>query len=160
MYHKNAKILFLGLDNAGKTTLLHVLKEGRVTVSTPTLHPSKSLSIMIVSHISFTLKCPTSYYLDQEELIIGKIRFKTFDLGGHETGETREVVYVATPCQQLVFGEVADKYLLLCLLSNESQLENCGATTLPQVLTESYLSWMRLTRKDFRRLKGSLMYVT
>ena len=87
LYHKNAKILFLGLDNAGKTTLLHVLKEGRVTVSTPTLHPSEM--------VSFTFhKCFLSQnwnYLwitsDQEELIIGKIRFKTFDLGGHETGQ-------------------------------------------------------------------------
>lgn len=25
--------------------------------------------------------------IDQDELIIGKIRFKTFDLGGHETGK-------------------------------------------------------------------------
>jgi len=56
---KRAKILFLGLDNAGKTTLLHMLKYGRVSVHSPTTQP----------------QC--------EEIVLNGLTLRAHDLGGH-----------------------------------------------------------------------------
>ncbi len=61
LYRKSAKILFLGLDNAGKTTLLRRMKDNIVGVYEPTFHPN------------------------YDTLVVGSVQFHTFDLGGHES---------------------------------------------------------------------------
>ena len=60
IWKKDAKIVFLGLDNAGKSTLVSLLKTGRVTQLDPTKHAHS------------------------EHITIGKVNINAFDLGGHE----------------------------------------------------------------------------
>jgi GTP-binding protein SAR1 len=59
LFKKKGKILFLGLDNAGKTTLLHMLKDNRLIASPPTFQPN------------------------MEEIMVGNMHLQAWDLGGH-----------------------------------------------------------------------------
>lgn len=60
LYQKHAKLLLLGLDNAGKTTLLHLLAQDVLADHAPTQRAAR------------------------EEVTVENIHFECFDLGGHE----------------------------------------------------------------------------
>ena len=60
LYKKSGNIIFLGLDNAGKTTLLRRLKDDRMVQLNPTVH----------AHV--------------EQLTLGQINITAIDIGGHK----------------------------------------------------------------------------
>jgi len=70
-WNKRGKILFLGLDNAGKSTLLHLLKYGKIAALEPTKMPQK------------------------EEIKIADVTLAAHDLGGHTAARQVWRTYMA-----------------------------------------------------------------
>ncbi|KAJ3425636.1 hypothetical protein M0813_27601 [Anaeramoeba flamelloides] len=85
IYKKSAKIVFLGLDNAGKTTLMHMLKDNIMQIHEPTLHPT------------------------MEEIEIENIKFNAFDLGGHKEARRLWRDYYTTVDAVVFIVDVADQ---------------------------------------------------
>ena len=71
-FKKDANIIFLGLDNAGKTTMLSMLQTGKFLNFDSTVHPHSA------------------------EVTIGNVNFKSYDLGGHKAARRTWSTYLET----------------------------------------------------------------
>ena len=85
LFEKKARVIFLGLDNAGKTTLLGRLKDDKLSVAQPTWHPHS------------------------EELRIKNLVLKAFDLGGHTMARTLWCEYGATADGIIYLVDASDR---------------------------------------------------
>lgn len=92
LFKKPASILFLGIDNAGKTTLVNILKKHKVEYYLPTKHSTK------------------------DEVQIGNLKAMVIDIGGHEPARVAWKDYFYSVDGIVFIVDVADdvRYAEVC----------------------------------------------
>ena len=81
---KTGKLVLLGLDNAGKTTLMHMLRDNILLQHMPTQKPT------------------------METFTMGRLTFNLFDLGGHTVAQRLWVDYCADAAGIVYLIDAAD----------------------------------------------------
>lgn len=85
LWRREATLVLVGLDNAGKTTLLHVLRDNTFIQHMPTQKPA------------------------METFAAGALTFKTFDLGGHQTAQRLWTEYAISADALVFLVDAADR---------------------------------------------------
>lgn len=130
IFLKKGKLLVLGLDNAGKSTLLTVLKQNEVVPTAPTHQPVT------------------------DEIKVGYMKLRAVDMGGHEIArrmwlqyshEADGVVYIVDACDRERFMEAAlelHKLLAASALPSYTPVLILGNKgDLPHAATQEELYW-------------------
>lgn len=108
--NKSAKILLLGLDNAGKTTLLHMLRDNKMVQHKPTRNPTS------------------------EEFVMDRISLRTYDLGGHKEARKLWKEYFQSVDAIVYIVDAADQSRL-----EESKIELDALLCDPELETVPFL---------------------
>jgi hypothetical protein len=85
-----------GLDNAGKTTLMHMLKDERLAQHQPTQYPTSEVTPLLSRAVAVGSTDRDCCF--PQELQIAGVNFKAFDLGGHEIARRVWKDYYAKVC--------------------------------------------------------------
>ncbi|XP_061169040.1 uncharacterized protein LOC133178323 [Saccostrea echinata] len=137
-FYRRAKLMIIGLDNAGKSTLLSLLKHGKLIQHPPTPRPVS------------------------EEMTLGGITFTAYDLGGHQMARRlwkeympaiNAIVFVVDASDKVRISETRaelkgllesefPKEVPVAILGNKTDKKDCfGTEELIQVLgLQQYLN--------------------